>query len=460
MKKEAAKKEEAKKEEEKDGEEGKKDDTKDEDKKDDKMEETKEEDKKEDEKEEEKEDEEDFDADLPVELTEEEQKIVFRKGELPDLSEKVFMQVYAGFGLPEKEEGFDSIDYEWEKASESSDFLRKYILEQKLSLKAEDLKPSDWFKGLHSKWQTFLSDLKKKANDWANPEKKKEILEKFKAELKEKGEENVPTINHDDLDAMAVEDIENIGDGTPLYVDFQYEDWTLLAARYELHLLLHAFKKDLNDPDRPTFKEAHLAYYYNKYYNKRFIIENFGVEGFGEFAELVKEVLAVTEKGFIEAQLPEDEAIANFVKQTEEHRRDRQRRVDAGDETALLKFVKERPARDNKAASGKDERNTDWRGDRKGDAKGGAKGDRKGDGKSRGKDDRSYSDRSYQDRSYSDRSYSDRGQDRGQSRHRTRAVAAVAATGLGSSLVRIHGRAAAGNFTFHTRSLPTQRMLA
>merc|ERR1711862_679945 len=44
--------------------------------------------------------------------------------------------------------------------------------------------------------------------------------------------------------------------------------------------------------------------------------------------------------GMLGATLPEDTPLENFVKQTEDHRRERQRRMDAGDETAQLKFSK------------------------------------------------------------------------------------------------------------------------
>ncbi len=54
---------------------------------------------------------------------------------------------------------------------------------------------------------------------------------------------------------MGVTDILDLGNGMPLFDKFQYEDWTLLSTRYELHLLLHSFKKDLDDPDRPSFGE-------------------------------------------------------------------------------------------------------------------------------------------------------------------------------------------------------------
>ena len=96
------------------------------------------------------------------------------------------------------------------------------------------------------------------------------------------------------------QDILDLGNGMPLFEKFQYEDWTLLSTRYELHLLLHSFKKDLEDPDRPSFgepqlngnfecvnfmfllrscffikwhdnmqpEEKHLSYYYQKYFKK------------------------------------------------------------------------------------------------------------------------------------------------------------------------------------------------
>lgn len=62
-------------------------------------------------------------------------------------------------------------------------------------------------------------------------------------------------IDFEDLDVMGVTDILDLGNGMPLFDKFQYEDWTLLSTRYELHLLIHSFKKDLDDPDRPSFGE-------------------------------------------------------------------------------------------------------------------------------------------------------------------------------------------------------------
>merc|ERR1711979_133137 len=52
--------------------------------------------------------------------------------------------------------------------------------------------------------------------------------------------------------------------------------------------------------------------------------------------------IASTEPCFFEALLTEDTQQEQFVKLAENHRRDRVRRVDAGDETAQIKFP--RPA--------------------------------------------------------------------------------------------------------------------
>merc|ERR1712003_11865 len=55
---------------------------------------------------------------------------------------------------------------------------------------------------------------------------------------------------------------------------------------------------------------------------------------------LIKDAVKINSKNMLEAELGEAEALEKFVKQTEEHRRERQRRMDAGDETAQLKFTK------------------------------------------------------------------------------------------------------------------------
>merc|ERR1712129_88287 len=145
-------------------------------------------------------------------------------------------------------------------------------------------------------------------------------------------------------DVFAVEDITDIGNGEPLFANFAYEDWTLLGYRLEFHLMLHAWKKDVNDPDRPSFKENHMPFYYSKYFKKQFVLANLNVEKLEDFIDYIKDSVSVNDSTkYFETQLDEDLPFDNFVKVAEEHRRDMQRRVDAGDETATLKFTRQAP---------------------------------------------------------------------------------------------------------------------
>ncbi|CAK0886696.1 unnamed protein product [Prorocentrum cordatum] len=123
----------------------------------------------------------------------------------------------------------------------------------------------------------------------------------------------------------------DIGNGQPIFAKFEFEDWTMLSTRFELHLLLYSFKRDLNDPDRPGFAEAHLAFYYQKYYSqdslKTFSTQHYNYDSFPKFVEqLLEGTLTINEKtGFLEPLLAEDDApVAEFVKQVEDHRRERQ----------------------------------------------------------------------------------------------------------------------------------------
>lgn len=113
-----------------------------------------------------------------------------------------------------------------------------------------------------------------------------------------------------------------------------------MGARWELNLMLHAFKKDLGDADRPSFTDAHTAFYYNKYFKKPFNVQSFGVEKMKGIVELIKDTLSIKEDGMLQTLKAENTPLTDFVKLTEDHRRDRQRRLDAGDETAQLKFTR------------------------------------------------------------------------------------------------------------------------
>merc|ERR1711920_570116 len=127
-----------------------------------------------------------------------------------------------------------------------------------------DLQPGEWFKGQYDEWKKAVSgwktaqrefkdpNLKKKAEERKKKveeeKKKKEAAEKKDGEEEKKdGEEKKEVeaeppkedvkmdINVEELDVFAVDNVNDVGNGEPLFANFAYEDWTLLGLRYELH---------------------------------------------------------------------------------------------------------------------------------------------------------------------------------------------------------------------------------
>jgi len=293
----------------------------------------------------------------PPELTEEEKKMTCRKLDASDLLPAELAKSFADFSLPTAEEGFSKVNFVWQEADACTKILKEYVHEKKTTQRIESLKPGDWFQEEWKKWQKTYQDWKRRQMEWKDPKQKKQIIAKKKEELEKKAKEDlgedaskedveaacpkIPEVNAEDIDIWAdVKDIMDIGSGEPLFFNFTYEDWTLLSVRFELHLLAHAFKKDVNDPERPSFVETHLAFYYNKYYKKAFNVKMFGVDNNAGLIDFIKDTMKIDGKSMLEAMLQDDTPLESFVKQTEEHRRERQRRMDAGDETAQLKFSK------------------------------------------------------------------------------------------------------------------------
>merc|ERR1719162_2509900 len=111
-------------------------------------------------------------------------------------------------------------------------------------------------------------------------------------------------IDFDDLDVFAVEDVTDVGNGEGLFGKFEFEDWTLLSLRFEVHLLLQAFRKDLDDPERPTFHESHFGFYYTKYFHKQFNLKAFGVESLADLVAMIKDTAAVnSENAMLKSEL-------------------------------------------------------------------------------------------------------------------------------------------------------------
>lgn len=319
---------------------------------------------------------------VKVELTAEEKKLWFRPKEVPDLTSKEMSSSYQKFTLPSKEEGYDELTFMWYKEAQSKEYLKKWVLERKMTQRVEDLQPSEWFRSKYSEWNKVVQLWKKKQSDSKDPHHRKawaarkaaeekakkgdEVKEDKEDQKEENGkdeemkeekevkpeeaeekngekpeaaeEEPEMKIDAESLDPFAVEDVMDIGSGEPLFFNFAFEDWTLLSLRFELHLLCHAFRHDLDDPERPTFKENHLAFYFNKYFRRPLSLKNFGVDSVAEVLDLIKDTVELSQFKSLEPQLSDDSPLENFVRLTEDARRDRHLRIDSGDETALLKF--------------------------------------------------------------------------------------------------------------------------
>mmetsp|Transcript_6185 Transcript_6185/g.14367 ORF Transcript_6185/g.14367 Transcript_6185/m.14367 type:complete len:811 (+) Transcript_6185:154-2586(+) len=329
---------------------------------------------------------------LAVSLTEEEKALKFRRRKVHDLGERAFAETFTSFSLPKQEEEFHSIEYEWDPAERCQDYLEKWISTKKLTQRIEGLQPSEWFRERKNRWALKVAAWKKFQQDRRLSAKKAAFAKakegaaagKEEAEKSEEdGNNNNNNANNgeqskndsispsaapqtkaadgvaasfEDLDPWLVTNIDDVsatgggvGDtataasaakGDPLYAKFEHEDWTLLSLRYEVHLLLHAFRRDVNDPTRPTFHKSHLPFYYQRYYGKVLSPKSFNVWSLDKVLEWIEDTVEVTASGTLEADLEEDTPLECFVRLAEEHRRERQLRVDMGDDSAYLKFVK------------------------------------------------------------------------------------------------------------------------
>merc|ERR1711972_872614 len=128
---------------------------------------------------------------------------------------------------------------------------------------------------------------------------KKDGEEKKAVEEEPPKEDVKMEINVDELDVFAVENVNDVGNGEPLFAHFAYEDWALLSLRYELHLLVHSFKRDLDDEDRQTFAENHLGFYYDKYFKQGLNVKDFGLSKLPDLIDLVKDTVEIRDKTMI-----------------------------------------------------------------------------------------------------------------------------------------------------------------
>lgn len=293
----------------------------------------------------------------PVQLTDAEKRAWVRKGKYPDLADKDMAHALFHFGLPDGSEGFDSIDFEWQDEDGAKAYVQTWLKERKLSQKIE-VTPSDWFKKQVSDWQKMMNTWKKQQQDWTNKQAKAKALagKGPSKDAKKNGEVNgaakegaeaseqaKPEVKAEDVDVYTVESVSDTGTGEPLFAHFKQEDWMLASLRFELHLLVHAFRRDVVDKERTTFTENHLAHYYKEYYKKQFSLQTYNVSKTADLVALIDDCIILDERTqTLEVHFDDDTPLDCFVRMAEDERRERVCRVELGDATAVLKF--QRPA--------------------------------------------------------------------------------------------------------------------
>merc|ERR1719221_595900 len=241
------------------------------------------------------------------------------------------------FSLPTSEEGFEDVDFIWAPKEQAEEYFTKWIAEKKASMVIEGLKPSEWFAEKLKAWQEVKKEMQKK---------QRECREKSRAKGEAK-EQKLPE-ELPELDDVTLHGTPGEGDeagSDPVYVAFSYEDWALLSCRYELHLLFHSFITDAKDSEHPGVPTQHLSRYFKDYFKADWSPRHMGREKIEDVIELTKDSLKLEEKGklsFLMSTMGRDTELLPFVKLVEEDRRDRVRRIEAGDESARLKFPKEK----------------------------------------------------------------------------------------------------------------------
>mmetsp|Transcript_70689 Transcript_70689/g.133415 ORF Transcript_70689/g.133415 Transcript_70689/m.133415 type:complete len:916 (+) Transcript_70689:77-2824(+) len=250
---------------------------------------------------------------------------------VPDLSEKALSLTYDKFSLPSETEGFSKVDYEWLGKEAASEHLKKFILQRKATTILEGLVPGTWFKEKLKAWHTMRSELRKKHQEYSMK--------------KAKNGGTDDDVGMFDIKGIKLENIHDIDSkGTPLYATFKYEDWILLSWRLELHILTHSFMLDVDDPDRPGIPEAHWTHYYKIYFGRDGdLVGQLNAGSLDKALKTLRGPVELQEKGgmkVLQSKLDKETSIEEFIKGVESYRRDRQRRIDAGDESAQLKFNK------------------------------------------------------------------------------------------------------------------------
>lgn len=289
-------------------------------------------------------------------LTEAEMTVVFRPAESPDVSDWVLAKCLNDLVLPEKSEGFDNVTYSWSARGKAEAYFKEWKLTKKLTTRVDDLVVGEWLNTKLDAWKEILSTWRQRQSIWkAGSAKKEKAQEEPEPEVPEvpvseatveevkpaepKDEPMTTGVADEDFDVFGVADVLDVGNGEPLCSQFSWEDWILLSLRVELYLMVHSFRKDCTDPDRPGIHVDNVPFYYNRYFRKTFAANHYGFEANEKVIDLVKDTVSLGERNMLTPELGEElDNFDLFLKLTEEGRRERDLNIDLGEDEAILKF--------------------------------------------------------------------------------------------------------------------------
>merc|ERR1712217_713640 len=124
-----------------------------------------------------------------VELTADEKKKFWINQRTPDLAAPVMSTSFATFSVPEKDEGFDEIRYDFQKGPKAAEYMKNWILERKLTTRVENLTPGEYFKSQWKAWQVEFKKWKSAQNEWRSAQGKKAAMKAAKEAAKKAAEE-------------------------------------------------------------------------------------------------------------------------------------------------------------------------------------------------------------------------------------------------------------------------------
>jgi len=140
-------------------------------------------------------------------------------------------------------------------------------------------------------------------------------------------------------DTYAVEDINDVnGKGMPLYSKFEQEDWTLAGLRYEVHVVMSTFAKEVEASKRPGIHKTLFSDYFKLFQRRDFYPENYGCKDLEAFCEMFKDTFAIDDDGLLVPEHEPEAAVTTFIRLTEDARRDRERKLFLGDTSVKLEF--------------------------------------------------------------------------------------------------------------------------